>query len=116
MNLNILTYVIFLLIIVYIIVVVGKICYKNGNIYVLELLHGDKELCLRINKILLVGYYLVNIGYAAMTLLNWETVNTFKQLIETIAVKSAIIITILCILHYLNIFILTKYIQKIIND
>ena len=116
MNLNILTYGIFLLIVVYIIAVVGKICYKNGNIYVLELLHGHKELCLRINRILLVGYYLVNIGYAAMTLLNWQTVTTLKQLIETIAVKSATIICILCILHYLNIFLLTKYVQKIIND
>ena len=104
------------MIVSYIIIVVGKVCYKNGNIYVLELLHGHEELCLRINKILLVGYYLVNIGYAVTTLANWQTVSSFPQLIETIASKTAFIIGLLSILHYLNIFILTKYVQKLVNN
>lgn len=116
MNLNILSYFIFLMIVIYIIVVVGKVCYRNGNTYVLELLHGHEELCMRINKILLAGYYLVNIGYAITTLASWETILSFSQLIETIASKTAFIIGLLSILHYLNIFILTKYVQKLINN
>lgn len=115
MNLNIIAYIIFLATVIYIIVVVGGICYRNGNTYVQELLPGHEQLCLYINKILLAGYYLVNIGYAAMTLISWETIVTINQLIEVIALKSAIIIGLLSILHYLNIFILTKYIQKIIH-
>lgn len=116
MNYNLLTYLIFLTIIIYLIVVVGKICYRNGNIFVMELLHGHHELCIRINKILLTAYYLVNIGYAVRTLSDWETVNSFSGLIETIAHKTAFIVAILAILHYFNIFLLTKYVKKLINN
>ncbi|SHJ02936.1 hypothetical protein [Flavobacterium terrae] len=114
-NYNILGYIIFLSIITFIIVVVGKICYRNGNIYVSELIPEHAELCHQINKTLLVGYYLVNIGYSSMTLIYWKDILTIQQLIETISVKTSIIAFILCFLHYSNIYILTNYIQKLIK-
>lgn len=114
MNYNLIAYGIFMVIVAYIIIVVGHICYRNGNIYVLSLIPGHDDLCMRINKILLVGYYLVNIGYAAMTLISWETISSLPQLIEMIALKTAIIISILCVLHYTNIFVLTNYVKKLI--
>jgi len=116
MNYNLIGYSIFILIIVFIIVVVGKVCYRNGNVFVASLIPGHLELCQQINKILLVGYYLVDIGYAATTLASWETIISMPQLIEVIAIKIAIIISILSILHYLNIIILTTSIQKLIKS
>lgn len=115
MNFNILGYIIFLIITIYIIIVVGKICYRNGNIFVLNLIPDHEELCQQINKILLIGYYLVNIGYCAMTLISWSTISNTIQLAEIISSKTAIIIGILAFLHYLNIFLLTNYIQKLIK-
>lgn len=115
MNFNIFGYIIFLAITIYIIIVVGKICYRNGNVFVLELIPDHEELCQQINKILLIGYYLVNIGYCAMTLISWSVISNITQLTEIIALKTATIVGILAILHYLNIFILTNYIQKLIK-
>jgi hypothetical protein len=114
MNLNILGYGIYLLITTIIIVKVGKICYNNGNIYVSALIPDHEDLCHRANQILLVGYYLLNIGYCAMTLISWEKILSFHQLIEAIAFKTALIIGTIAIMHYINIFVLTKYIQKLI--
>lgn len=116
MNLNIIGYFIYLSITVFIILKVGKICYKNGNIYVAELIPNHADICQKINQILLLGYYLLNIGYCAMTLISWQKIISTTQLIETIGTKTAIIIFIISILHYLNIILLTKYIQKIINN
>ena len=115
MNLNIIGYIIFLVIISYIIIVVGKICYQNGNIFVAELIPNHAVLCKQINKMLLVAYYLVNIGYSSMTLVNWKTINTIQQLVEIIALKAATIVLGLSLLHYSNIYILTNYIQKLIK-
>jgi hypothetical protein len=115
MNLNIIGYIIYLAITTFIIVKVGKICYQNGNIYVAQLIPDHMDLCQKTNHILLVAYYLLNIGYCAMTLISWEKILSVDQLVEVIALKSAIIICSISVLHYLNIFILTKYIQKLIN-
>ncbi|MFM2213562.1 MAG: hypothetical protein RL427_825 [Bacteroidota bacterium] len=114
MNLNIIGYAIYLLITTIIIVNVGKVCYRNGNIYVAQLIPEHLDLCHKTNQILLVGYYLLNLGYCAMTLISWEQLYSFQQLIEVIAVKSATIIGTIALMHYFNIFILTKYIQKLI--
>jgi len=112
MNLNIIGYTIYLLITIFIIIRVGKICYKNGNVYVAQLIPEHEDLCLKANQILLIGYYLLNIGYCAMTLISWEKIIFFNQLIEVIAYKSAIIICTIATMHYVNIVILTKYIKN----
>jgi len=114
MNLNIIGYAIYLLLTTLIIVKVGKICYRNGNVYVAELIPDHMDLCHKANQILLLGYYLLNIGYCAMTLISWEKILSITQLVEVIALKSAIIIGTIAIMHYINIFVLTKYIQKLI--
>ncbi|MGQ7945375.1 hypothetical protein [Flavobacterium sp. WC2509] len=115
MNLNIIGYFIYLSITVFIILKVGKICYKNGNIFVAELIPNHTDLCQKINQILLLGYYLLNIGYCAMTLISWEKILSTNQLIEVIAIKTATIVFIISALHYMNIIILTKYIHKLIK-
>jgi len=115
MNFNIIGYFIYLGITIFIIMKVGKICYKNGNIYVAELIPDHTEICQKINRVLLLAYYLLNIGYCAMTLISWQKILSAAQLIETIGVRTAVIIFIISILHYLNILILTKYIQKLIK-
>lgn len=115
MNYNITGYFIFIIIIVLIIVFVGKICYRNGNIFVAELIPEHLDMCQQINKALLVAYYLVNIGYCAITLIGWEEVKSGLQLIEVLSIKVATIVCILSILHYLNILVLTTNINKLIK-
>lgn len=115
MNYNIIGYLIFIVIIGLVIVFVGKICYRNGNIFVSELIPGHLNVCQQINKMLLVAYYLLNIGYCAMTLVGWEEINSSLQLIEVLSIKVATIVCILSILHYLNILVLTTNIHKLIK-
>ncbi|EJG01788.1 MULTISPECIES: hypothetical protein [Flavobacterium] len=116
MNFNIIGYLIYLGITTFIILKVGKICYKNGNIYVADLIPNHADICQKINHVLLLAYYLLNIGYCAMTLISWQKIISSTQVIETICTKTAVIIFIISILHYLNILIITKYIQKLINN
>lgn len=115
MNFNITGYSIYLAITIFIIVKVGRICYKNGNIFVSELIPNHADLCQKINQVLLLGYYLLNIGYCAMTLISWEKILSTNQLIEVLAIKTAMIVFIISALHYTNIIILTKYIHKLIK-
>ncbi len=115
MNYNLIGYSIFITVIVLIIIIVGGICYKNGNIFVAALIPDHLDLCQQINKTLLICYYLVNIGYCTMTLVSWDKVISPLQLVEILAIKLAVIICVLSVLHYLNIFLLTHTIYKLIK-
>ena len=114
MNLNILGYLIYLTITAIVIFKVGKICYTNGNVFVAQLIPNHEDLCLKINQVLLIAYYLFNLGYCAITLIQWKKITTYIQLFETITFKTAIIIIAIALLHYFNIFIITNQVKKLI--
>lgn len=102
---DIVSYLIFLSISSYITVEVGRRCYNAGKVYLSYLLH-DENICLTINRILLGSYYLLNLGYIALSLTFWHRVNNMEEVITATAVRVGGIIFILCLLHYVNIFTL----------
>ncbi len=114
MNLNIVGYFVYLTFTATVIVKVGAICYHNGNSFIRSLLKDQVALSVQINKTLLIGYYLLNIGYACSTLVRWDSIGTPLSLLEIISRKIAIILLIIAILHYINLFLLQKIIQKIL--
>lgn len=114
MNLNLVAYGIYLTLTAIIIVYVGKLCYRNGNIFIQNLLKNNYTLAHQINKILLVAYYLINLGYCAITLLFWDLITSKTELITVVSYKISLIVLIIAILHYINIFMLQKFIHKFI--
>ncbi len=104
MNLNIIGYSIYLLITIFIIVRVGKICYSNGNIFVSELIPNHAALCQKINQVLLLGYYLLNIGFALMILQISEYKDDYQTLIEALSYKIGGFSIYLGIMLFLNLY------------
>lgn len=102
MTYNTLSYMIYAPIAIYITVVVGYQCYKNGLVYV-QSIFKDEDVALAINKILLIGYYLTNIGYAIMMIKKWEKVESFIEMINVLSYNLATIILLLALLHYINV-------------
>lgn len=77
---NVIAYIIYLLFTYLITVHVGLIFYRNGRAYILNLLNGDDHLTDSINRILLTGYYLLNLGYAAVIINFWETIHKYAEM------------------------------------
>lgn len=109
MNFNILTYSLFFIIIGFITIKVGWTFYKNGEHFIVNLLPDDLHLVGVINKLLLVGYYLLNLGYSALIISTWDTVHNFQELISSLSIKAGIIILGLGLMHYFNLIILNFY-------
>lgn len=108
---NTLAYLIYLLLTYLITVRVGLIFYRNGRIFILSLLQNDVELTDFINRILLVGYYLLNLGYAALMISIWDTIHNWTELLVSITGMTARIILTLALIHFCNmtgIYIISK--------
>ena len=82
MNYIILTYLLYLVITISLTVWVARTLFKNGAIFLIDIFHGNKELADSVNNLLLVGFYLVNIGYAVYTLQVDRTIINLQELIE----------------------------------
>lgn len=99
---NTLAYILYLVITYFITVHVGLIFYRNGRIYILRVLHSDEELTDFINRILLTGYYLLNLGYAAFMIRSWQTVHNLEELISSVLVMTGKIMLTLAVIHFFN--------------
>ena len=68
MNYIVVTYLLYLAISVTLTVWVAKTLHNNGRIFLVDAFHGNEPLADSINHLLLVGFYLINIGYVSLAL------------------------------------------------
>ena len=106
MNYNILSYFIYGCITVFIIIYVGKMFHQNGRIFILQLFQGKESLTDTTNNILLLAYYLFNIGYSVIQFSFWESIRNLVEMISSVSLKTGILVLILALTHYVNIFII----------
>lgn len=102
MTLNIIAYGIYTLITAFIVLRVGWVFYVNGAHYLYEVFEDDRPIADRLNFMLLVGYYLVNLGYVAFSIGFWPRITDTLELIELLAERTAWITISLAVMHYLN--------------
>jgi hypothetical protein len=105
MNYTILTYVCYLPISIALTVWVARTLFKNGRIFLVEIFHNNQELADSVNKLLVVGFYLINIGYATITLQVLDKIESYQRMIEVLSYKVGAIILILGVIHFLNLYI-----------
>src|SRR5262245_39530987 len=97
---NTLSYILYISITYIITVHVGLIFYRNGKIFILNLLHGDERLTHFINRVLLVGYYLLNLGYVAMTIQSFQTIETVTEVFSSVCSATGRIMLMLGVIHF----------------
>lgn len=93
----------------------GNSFYKNGRIYLLNMLDGNASLTDTINKLLLTGYYMINLGYVTIRLTFQEGIFTFSDLLEDLSSKTGNILIILAILHFFNLSVIYIYHRTLEN-
>ena len=106
MNYNISVYIVFIALMVFIIVYVGRVFYSNGRIFIVALLRGQVSLADTINRSLLVGYYLVNIGYAFLKLKQWPPISSAAEWCATLGSNMGMLVLLLAGLHYCNMLLI----------
>jgi hypothetical protein len=105
MNYIIITYSFYLVITIALTIWVAQALFKNGKVFLIDIFHGNKELADSVNNLLLVGFYLVNIGYAVYTLQVTSSITNLQEVIEKLSVKIGLIILILGGMHFFNLYI-----------
>lgn len=108
MNYYLLVYGVYLPVTVLLTVWVARTLFKNGRLFLVDIFHGNEQLADSVNKLLLTGFYLVNIGYATLTLRTTEAVTSYQGSVETLSIKIGTIILILGGMHFFNLYVFYK--------
>ena len=99
---NTIAYILYFLITYFITVHTGLSFYRNGRIYILDILEGNEALTSYINRLLLIGYYLLNLGYVALSVNEWDEINTVAEMLSILSFKVGAIMLLLACIHFVN--------------
>ena len=87
---------------------VARTLYRSGRVFLLDAFHGNADLADSVNHLLVVGFYLINIGYIALALKTTSALATFREAIELESTKIGVVLLILGAMHFFNVLVLAK--------
>lgn len=115
-NYTVVTYLIYLAVSVALTIWVARTLFKNGRIFLVDVFHGNEGLADAVNHLLVVGFYLVNLGYVAMALkLGYDVMDT-RGSIEALSRKVGIVLLLLGLMHLLNVYVFNRMRRNAILD
>lgn len=116
MDLTVVAYVIYLLISVALTIWVARTLSRNGRVFLADVLHGNEKLADAVNHLLVVGFYLVNLGFVTLYLKNSDTVADARGLFDALSVKVGVVLLVLGVMHLGNVYVLNKIRRRGLMD
>ena len=108
MTIGITTYLVYLAISIALTIWVARTLHKNGRVFLVDVFHGNESLADSVNHLLVVGFYLINFGYASLALKLGYEVNNAQEGIEALSVKVGMVLLVLGGMHFFNLFIFSR--------
>lgn len=99
------TYLAYLAISVALTVWVARTLHKNGRIFLVDSFHANEALADSVNHLLVVGFYLINIGYVALALKYGDKATDAGTALEVLSTKVGLVLVVLGVMHFFNLLL-----------
>ncbi len=107
-NALIYTYTIYVVLSLILTVWVATTLHRHGRIFLVSSFKGNETLADSVNHLLVVGFYLVNLGFVAKYLKQTGMVVAPYEVFEAVAAKMGTVLLVLGAMHFLNIYIFNR--------
>lgn len=106
--LNPANYAIYIVISVFITVYVSRTLSKNGLTFLIAGFKGNRDLAESTNHLLVVGFYLVNLGFVLLRMQTNVSIDSVEQLIVYQASGIGLVLLVLGFAHFFNMVVIHK--------
>lgn len=108
MNYIVITYSLYLVISIGLTIWVARTLSKNGRIFLVDCFHQNEPLADSVNHLLVVGFYLINIGFIALFLKLGITIEAPQGVFEALSGKVGVVLLVLGGMHFFNLLVFSK--------
>jgi hypothetical protein len=91
---------------------VARTLFRNGRLFLIDSFGGNQELAAAVNQLLLVGFYLLNLGFVALFLRFGTKPTDLVESIEFVSTKVGVVLVVLGVMHFFNMFNFAKLRRK----
>ena len=109
------SYLIYLALSIGVTVWVARTLQRNGRIFLVDSFLGNEPLADSVNHLLVVGFYLINIGYVALALKYGVKPRDMAEAIEYLSHKIGVVLLVLGAMHFFNIRIFSSMRRRAMN-
>lgn len=109
------SYALYLTISIAITIWVARTLSKNGEVFLIRCFGHDEALARSTNHLLVVGFYLVNIGFITLTLSIGNEPQTMPEAIRFLSSKVGLAVLVLGGMHFFNMSAIAHFGRKV-ND
>src|SRR4051795_8366246 len=100
MNIVVGSYAVYLAISISVTVWVARTLHKNGRIFLVDAFGRNEALADSVNHLLVVGFYLINIGYVTLALRSGEKPANLQEVLEGLSTKVGVVLLVLGGMHF----------------
>lgn len=112
MNYTVIAYLLYLPVAVAMTVWVARTLHRNGRVFLVQAFRGNEEMADSVNHLLVVGFYLINVGFIATALRYGAKPFDLQSMLEFLSTKLGIVLLVLGGMHFFNLFNFDKMRKK----
>jgi hypothetical protein len=86
----------------------ARTLFKNGEVFLEDVFADHPRMAGAVNRLLVIGFYLLNLGYAFITMKASGEVATTIAAMETLAMKLGSLLLVLGGIHMVNLAVLSR--------
>lgn len=109
------TYIAYIGLVVLITVLVARTLSRNGVLFLIDGFAGNEPLARSVNHLLVVGFYLINLGFALVRMETRQSIATGEEAIVFLTENIGLVMLIVGVMHMFNLFLIGRYRQAQIN-
>lgn len=108
MNYVILTYSLYLILSISLTIWVASTLSRNGRIFLVDCFHQNELLADSVNHLLVVGFYLINLGFISLFLKLGIDIKEARGIFEALSTKMGVVFLVLGFMHFFNLLVFAK--------
>lgn len=102
------TYAVYIAVSLLLTVWVGRTLFKNGRVFLVDVFSGNEAMADSVNHLLVVGFYLINLGFISLFLRIEGDITAARVSIESLSTKLGVVMLVLGAMHFFNLGVFSK--------
>jgi hypothetical protein len=112
MNYTLLAYLLYLPIAIAMTIWVARTLHRNGRVFLVAAFRGNEHMADSVNHLLVVGFYLINVGFITTALRFGDKPRNYETMVEFLSWKLGVVLLVLGAMHFFNLFNFDKMRRK----
>jgi hypothetical protein len=87
---------------------VARTLHKHGRIFLVEAFGGNEKLADSVNHLLVVGFYLINVGYISLMVRHGGRPQALSGVLEELGTRVGGVLLVLGAMHFMNLYVFSR--------